>query len=124
LPALDETMTTAGRVIPAGMVSWVGIRFALRVGGTKPWPWGLLLMSEFNFEPIVVNSTAPGGACTLRSFDDIGAFILNRVDVPRRLSGHWHAVRQDLPQARFGARRAKVHAAMRAALAAEEWLAD
>jgi hypothetical protein len=117
-------MTTARRFIPAGMVSWVGIRFALRVGGTKPWPWGLLLMSEFNFEPIVVNSTAPGGACTLRSFDDIGAFILNRVDVPRRLSGHWHAVRQDLPQARFGARRAKVHAAMRAALAAEEWLAD
>jgi hypothetical protein len=75
-------------------------------------------MSEF------VNSTAPGGACTLRTFDDTGAFILNRVDVPRRLSGHWHAVRQDLPQVRFGARRAKVHAAMRAALAAEEWLAD
>jgi hypothetical protein len=36
----------------------------------------------------------------LRTFDDIGTFILNRVDVPRRLSGHWHAVRQDLPQAR------------------------
>jgi hypothetical protein len=84
----------------------------------------LLPMGEFNFEPIIVNSSAPGGACTLRTFDDIGTFILNRLDVPRRLSGHWHAVRQDLPQARFGARRAKVHAAMRDALAAEGWLAD
>jgi hypothetical protein len=81
-------------------------------------------MGEFNFEPIIVNSTAPGGACTLRIFDDIGTFILNRVDVPRRLSGHWQAVRQDLPQARFGARRALVHAAMCDALAAEGWLAD
>jgi hypothetical protein len=65
----------------------------------------LLPICEFNFEPIGVNSTAPGGACTFRTFDDIGTFILNRVDVPRRLSGHWHAVRQDLPQARFGVRR-------------------
>jgi hypothetical protein len=81
-------------------------------------------MDEFNFEPILVHSGAPGGACTLRTFDDIGAFILNRVDGPRRLLGHWHAVRQDLPQARFGARRAQVHSAMRDALAAEEWLAE
>ena len=81
-------------------------------------------MAEFIFEPIVVNSSAPGGACTLRTFEDIGTFILNRVDVPRRVSGHWHAVRQDLSQARFGARRAQVHSAMRAALAAEGWLAD
>ena len=81
-------------------------------------------MGEFNFEPIIVNSSAPGGAYTLRTFDDIGTFILNRVDVPCRLSGHWQAVRQDLPQARFGARRAQVHAAMRDALAAEGWLAD
>jgi hypothetical protein len=42
-------------------------------------------MGEFNFEPIIVDSSAPGGACTLRTFDDIGTFILNRVDVPRRL---------------------------------------
>jgi hypothetical protein len=81
-------------------------------------------MSEFIFEPIEVNSSAPGGACTLRTFDDIGAFILNRVDISRRLSGHWHAVRQDLMQARFGARRATVHAAMRGALADEGWLVD
>jgi hypothetical protein len=81
-------------------------------------------MREFKFEPIEVNSTAPGGACVLRTFDDIGAFILNRVDIPRRLSPHWHAVRQDLAQARFGARRDEVHAAMRDALAAEKWLAD
>jgi hypothetical protein len=32
-------------------------------------------MGEFNFEPIIVNSSAPGGACTLRTFDDIGTFI-------------------------------------------------
>jgi hypothetical protein len=81
-------------------------------------------MSEIIFEPIKVNSTAPGGAGVLRTFDDIGAFILTRVEIPRRLSGHWQAVRQDLVQARFGARRAEVHSAMRDALAAEGWLAD
>jgi hypothetical protein len=79
-------------------------------------------MREFKFEPIEVNSTAPGGACVLRTFDDIGAFTL-RTDIPR-LSPHWHAVRQDLAQARFGARKAEVHAAMREALAAEGWLTD
>jgi hypothetical protein len=35
-------------------------------------------MGEFIFEPIEVNSTAPGGACVLRTFDDVGAFILMR----------------------------------------------
>jgi hypothetical protein len=81
-------------------------------------------MGEFIFEPIKVNSTAPGGACVLRTFDDVGAFVLMRVDIPRRLSGHWNTVRQDLVQARFGARRAAVHQATRDALAAEGWLAD
>jgi len=57
------------------------------------------IMAEYIFEPIEANSSAPGGACTLRSFDDIGAYILNGVDLPRRLSGHWHAVRQDLGNA-------------------------
>jgi hypothetical protein len=80
-------------------------------------------VSEIIFEPIKVNSTAPGGACVLRTFD-IGAFILTRVEIPRRLSGHWQTVRQDLVQARFDARRAELHAAMRDALAAEGWLAD
>jgi hypothetical protein len=53
--------------------------------------------------------------------------ILNRVDVRRRLSGRWHAVRPDLPQARFGARRAEVHATrwrLRAGLRTELKLAD
>ena len=81
-------------------------------------------MDEFRFEPIEVNTSAPKGACVIRTFDDIGVFILNRVELPRRLAGHWQAVRKDLVQARFGARRAEVHAAMRAALAAEGWLAD
>ena len=70
-------------------------------------------MREFKFEPLKVNSTAPGGACVLRTFDDIGTFILNNVDLQRRQTGYWQIVRQDLMQARFGARRAEVHAAMR-----------
>jgi hypothetical protein len=49
--------------------------------------------------------------------------ILNNVDIKSRLSGHWQAVRQDLMQARFGARRAEVHGAMRHALFVEGWLA-
>ena len=92
--------------------------------GPNPGGGVCILMSEFKFEPIEVNSTAPGGACVVRTFDDIGTFILNRVDIPRRLSPHWHAVRQDLAQARFGARRAEVHKAMRDALTEEGWLAD
>jgi hypothetical protein len=81
-------------------------------------------MGLFIFEPISVNASAPGGACVLRTFGDIGAFMLNAVDLPRRLSPHWNVVRRDLVQARFGARRAEVHQAMRDALAAEGWLAD
>ena len=80
-------------------------------------------MAEFKFEPIEVNSNAPQGSRVIRTYDDIGAFMLQSVELPRRLSGHWQAVRQDLVQARFGARCAEVHAAMRAALAAEGWLA-
>jgi hypothetical protein len=68
--------------------------------------WCFNSMREFGFEPIKVNSSAPGGACALRTFDDIGAFILLNVDIPRSQSRHWQAVRQDSLQARFGARRA------------------
>jgi hypothetical protein len=81
-------------------------------------------MRDFIFEPILVNSSAPGGACVIRTFDDVGAFILSNVDTPRRKSRHWQAVREDLSQARFGARRAEVCRAMRDALAQEGWLAD
>jgi hypothetical protein len=81
-------------------------------------------MREFKFEPIEVNSNAPGGACVLRTFDDIGAFILTNVDLQRRQTGYWRVVRTDLMQARFGARRAEVHAAARDALAQEGWLSD
>jgi hypothetical protein len=81
-------------------------------------------MSEFKFEPLKVNSTAPGGVCVLRTFDDIGTFVLNSVDLQRRQTGYWQIVRQDLMQARFGARRAEVHAAMREALLAEQWLGN
>jgi hypothetical protein len=76
----------------------------------------------FVFRPIRVNAKAPGGACVLRTFDDIGAFILANVEVRRRLAPHWTTVRRDLIQARFGARRAEVHQAVREALAVDEWL--
>jgi hypothetical protein len=85
---------------------------------------GQALLAQFIFEPIRVNANAPHGACVLRTFDDIGAFILLHVDIPHRLSPHWQAVRQDLIQARSGARRAEVHAATREALLAEGWLAE
>jgi hypothetical protein len=79
-------------------------------------------MGAFRFQPIAVNASAPGGACVLRTFDDVGAFILTKVDVPSRLAPHWVAVHQDLVQARFGARRAEAHQAMRDALTEEGWL--
>jgi len=88
------------------------------LGGRRYLPMGL-----FVFEPIHVNANAPGGACVLRTFADVGAFVLISVDLPRRLSPHWSAVRGDLVQARFGARRAEAHQALRDALAAEGWLA-
>jgi hypothetical protein len=81
-------------------------------------------MGQFIFEPIRVNVSTPGCECVLRTFDDVGAFILNNVDVPRRQSPCWEAVRQDLAQARFGVRRAEVHGAMRMALFEEGWLAE
>jgi hypothetical protein len=80
-------------------------------------------MADFVFEPIRVNEHAPGGACVLQTFGDVGAFILTKVDITRRLAPHWVAVRRDLIQARFGARCAVVHQAMRDALLAEGWLA-
>jgi hypothetical protein len=78
--------------------------------------------SAFKFQPIGVNEAAPGGPCVLRTFDDIGVFILNKVDIKLRLVPHWAAIRRDLIQARFGSRRAEVHEAMRQALAIEGWL--
>jgi hypothetical protein len=76
----------------------------------------------FVFRPIRVSANAPGGPCVLRTFDDVGAFVLADVEATRRKAPHWMAVRQDLIQARFGARCAEVHQAMRDALAAEGWL--
>ena len=81
-------------------------------------------MGEFRFEPIWLNASAPAGECVLRTFDDVGAFILGNVDLARRNSPCWQMVRQDLAQARFGVRRAEVHKAMRIALLEEGWLAD
>jgi hypothetical protein len=78
--------------------------------------------SAFKFQPIIINRAAPGGACVLRTFDDISAFIVNSVDIGHRLAPHWTAVRQSLSLARFGVRRAEVHEAMCQALAIEGWL--
>jgi hypothetical protein len=47
-----------------------------------------------------------------------------RVEMRFRKLAWWQAVQRDLPQARFGARKKEAHAAMRAALAKEGWLAD
>ena len=52
-------------------------------------------MGEFKFEPIRVNSTAPGSASVLRTFDDIGAFILLNVDIPQRQTRHWQGKPSD-----------------------------
>jgi hypothetical protein len=81
-------------------------------------------MGEFSFEPIVVNANAPGGERVLRTFADVGVFMSIEVNIPRRTSPHWQAVRRDLPQARFGARQAEVHKALRLALSQEGWLAE
>jgi hypothetical protein len=81
-------------------------------------------MADKNFEPIRLNAKAPGGERVLKSFDDIGAFILMRVEMKFRELPWWQAVRKDLPQPRFGARQKETHAAMSAALAEEGWLAD
>ena len=81
-------------------------------------------MAEESFEPIRLNAKAPGGERVLKSFDDIGAFILMRVDIRVRELPRWQAVRRELPQARFGARQKETHAAMRAVLREEGWLAD
>ena len=39
-------------------------------------------MGVYVFEPIDVNANAPGGARVLRTFADVGAFILIAVDLP------------------------------------------
>jgi integrase len=44
--------------------------------------------AKFNFRPIAVNGRAPRGPCVLRTFDDVGVFILGNVEV-RRQSPHW-----------------------------------
>jgi hypothetical protein len=81
-------------------------------------------MADFKFQPIEINSNAPKGGGIIRTFDDMGVFILSCVGSPAGQAEHWQAVRRDLVQARFGSRRAEVHAAMRHALATEGWLAN
>ena len=81
-------------------------------------------MSEFRFEPIGVNSRAPGGARILATFDDVGVFLLLKVNAGRQIAPHWQAVRRDLVQARFGARQAEAYRALRVAFAEEGWLAE
>jgi hypothetical protein len=81
-------------------------------------------MADKNFEPIRLNAKAPGGERVLKGFDDMGAFILMRVEMNFRELPWWQAVQKDLPQARFGARQKETHAAIRVAPAEEGWLAD
>jgi hypothetical protein len=56
---------------------------------------------DFTFVPIAVNEAAPGGACLLRTFDDIGDFILTNVAAGHRIAPHWQpsgrtSIRPDL----------------------------
>jgi hypothetical protein len=81
-------------------------------------------MDRETFEPIRLNARAPGGERVLKSFDDIGAFILMRVELRFRELPWWQVVRKDLAQARLGVRQKQTHAAMRNALWEEGWLAD
>jgi hypothetical protein len=81
-------------------------------------------MTEEDFEALRLNSKAPGGERVLKSFDDFGTFILTRAEVNFRSLRSWQAVRKELPQARFGARRKETYEAMRAALSEEGWLAE
>jgi hypothetical protein len=82
----------------------------------------MIQQDNFKFEPIPVNDAAPEGACVLRTFDDIQTFVLSQIHQGHRIAPHWAAVRQYLHEARFGARRAEVHEAMRYALGVEGWL--
>lgn len=81
-------------------------------------------MADENFEPIRLSAKAPGGERVLKSFDDVGAFILMRVEMTFRDLPWWLAVRRDLRQARLGVGQQETHAAMRAALTKEGWLAE
>jgi len=81
-------------------------------------------MGIFIFEPICVNASAPGGACVLRTFADVGAFMLNAVDLPRRLSPHWNAVAGIWCRLVPGQGGRRSTRQTRDALAAEGWLAD
>jgi len=81
-------------------------------------------MTQEDFEPLRLNSKAPGGESVLKSFEDIRTFILMRAEVKFRSLPSWQAVRKELPQARFGARRKETYLATRAALSEEGWLAE
>ena len=81
-------------------------------------------MVDRNYEPIRLNTKAPGGERALKSFDDVAAFMLVHVDWTFRRQPWWQAVRTELPQARFGGRQMEAHAAMRAALSEEGCLSD
>jgi hypothetical protein len=61
--------------------------------------------NAFKFQPIAVNANAPKGACILRTFDDISAFILTNLEHQRGRTPHWVAVRRVLLQARHEPRR-------------------
>jgi hypothetical protein len=100
---------------------WHCICFA---DGIEESQWDWARMGDFVFEPIRVNERAPGGERILRSFYDIGAFILTSVDVTVRQSQWWRALRKELPQVRFGARHAEAYEAVRRALMEEGWLSE
>jgi hypothetical protein len=59
----------------------------------------MLKQDNFKFEPIAINEAAPGGACVLRTFDDIDTFVASQIHQGHRIAPHWGAVRQHLQAA-------------------------
>jgi hypothetical protein len=78
---------------------------------------------DYIFLPITIKDAAPGGACVLRSFEDVDAFVTTDVAPGHRVAPHWKAVRLSLMKIWFGdGHAAEAHEATRYALGVEGWL--
>jgi hypothetical protein len=81
-------------------------------------------VTQYSFEPIRLNESAPGGAYVLRSFEEVTAFALIRVHANRRNLQWWVVLRKELRNVYAGTRHAEAYAAARRALAEEGWLSN
>lgn len=81
-------------------------------------------MTDYDLKPIPMNKSAPGGEHVLRSFEEVTAFAMIRVNANRRNLQWWVVLRQELCKVYAGKRRAEAYEAARHALAEEGWSAD